>query len=213
MPEIFTQGDGPFILQAEGGRPIMMDALIDQVLTVENQRLPLSGRENRPVTEGLFGALATTATPTRELAAHRRHLAIWRTQAAMPRERPRISKSIVDAITESTSILELPDNWDDEGSSRYELAVWEKATNFLKRVAVAHREKFGVWVPAPAILAGPEGGIDLNWETEKRRLLVHIPAGEEKPVDFYGDNRAGQVVKGQLPITTDYRWLLMWLIS
>lgn len=213
MLNILKQKDGPLFIQAEGGnRPVMMDDFIEQIPIGVNQSLSPGGRENRFTTKDFLDARDNSESQSYLLFSHEPR-GSWLANRMHTRERSRISKSIAAAIAESRSILELQDDWDGEGSPRYEPAVWDRATNFLKRVAIVHKEQFGVWIPAPAILAGPEGGIDLNWEAEQGRLLVHIPVSEKKPIDFYGDNRAGQIVKGQLPMTADYRWLLMWLTS
>ena len=43
---------------------------------------------------------------------------------------------IADAVEKSRRILDLPDNWDDEGSPGYSRETWERAAHFVLKNAL-----------------------------------------------------------------------------
>ena len=118
---------------------------------------------------------------------------------------------LAEAIHASRSILDLQDDWDEEGSSGYREATWQRAAEFVKDVASAFQQRGGGWVDPPRILPGPEGSIDLHWKTAKRELLINIPARDEEPADYYGCGDAKDTVKGKLDTALPNEWILLWL--
>jgi len=101
------------------------------------------------------------------------------------------------SLDQSLWILELPDNWDDEGSIHYERATWERARDFLLSLAREARYCSARALPAPAINPAYAGSIDLFWDLEQRQLLVNIPADPTEAITFYGEDDFGTVVSGK----------------
>lgn len=93
---------------------------------------------------------------------------------------------LAEAIHSSRGILELKDDWDEEGSPGYKESTWNRAAEFVKEVASAFHQRFGVRVDPPRILPGPEGSIDIHWKTPERELLINIPSDDEEPADYCG---------------------------
>lgn len=122
-------------------------------------------------------------------------------------------RHILEAVDQSKSILTLEDDWDGEGSSAYKAGTWRKAIDFLKRNALDLWQSEHVSLDAPRISPGPDGSIDLHWKTSRRELLINIPEEDDGTINFYGDNKAGQVIKGPLDLSKNNQWLLMWLMQ
>ena len=122
-------------------------------------------------------------------------------------------QAIAREIEASRSILDLPDNWDDQGSAGYTEAVWMRATDFLMRHAKWLYERHCLSVEAPDIGPGPEGSIDLHWRTDEYELLINIPASPQKPAGFYGDDYGKAVIKGTLDTAGISRGLETWLMT
>lgn len=120
-------------------------------------------------------------------------------------------QKLTAAITASQDMLSWPDDWDGEGSPRYAEATWQRATTFLRESAESLWDDFGVAIEIPRVLPGPDGSIDLHWRTGAHELLVNFPADPAAPVAFYGDDSAGNVIKGELAGPAQKRWLLLWL--
>ena len=91
-----------------------------------------------------------------------------------------ISQSIADAISSSRWILNLNDDWDEKGSPGYEQTTWQRACDFLVRQAKFARESHKRNLPAPRILPGPDGSIDVHWKMPQFELLVNIPEDPSK---------------------------------
>ncbi len=91
-------------------------------------------------------------------------------------------------------ILSLKDNWDGEGALKIEDATWKRAEEF----ALEHGP---VFVSPPTFGPGADGSIDIHWRNARSYdFVVNIPATDEKPIDYYGENVGGSVVRGQCDI-------------
>jgi hypothetical protein len=124
----------------------------------------------------------------------------------------RISSRIAKAIQSSRSILDLEDDWDEEGSPGYKESTWVRATQFVKNTSLSFRQDTGFWVDPPRILPGPKGSIDIHWKTSKRELLINIPENDEEPADYYGSGGANDIIKGKLDTSSQQNfWILVWL--
>ena len=122
--------------------------------------------------------------------------------------------SLVDeAIEDSRRILELEDDWDGEGSSAYSVITWQRAVDFVSRYAERLREMLGIVMDAPEIMPGPNGSIDVDWETEAYELLVNIPSDATQHASFYGDDYGSMVIKGTFNPDAFNRGLLLWLAN
>lgn len=131
---------------------------------------------------------------------------------AFPTSAERISARINEVIESSRSILDLEEDWDEQGSPGYKESTWSRATNFVKDLALANRGiGIGGWVDPPRILPGPEGSIDIHWKTSKRELLINISDDDEEPADFYGCGNSNDTIKGKLDTSLPNEWILMWL--
>jgi len=104
----------------------------------------------------------------------------WTVRRASQNKRKRQAKTgiphgIADAISSSRWILNLNDDWDEKGSSGYEQTTWQRACDFLLLQAKFARETHKRNLPAPRILPGPDGSIDVHWKMPQFELLVNIP--------------------------------------
>lgn len=118
--------------------------------------------------------------------------------------------SIDEAIEESREILDVPDDWDGEGTPAYSRATWERATSFVTHYAQRLWVEHGIRIPAPKILPGPDGSIDVHWEQESFELLVNVPAESTQRAEFYGDDYGTIYIKGSLDPAALNRGLIEW---
>ena len=125
----------------------------------------------------------------------------------------RIPDSIAEAIASSRGILDLNDVWDEQGSPAYEEGTWQRACDFLVRQANFARETLGRDLPAPRILPGPHGSIDVHWKMPRFELLVNIPQDPSKPATFYGDDFGNSSIRGNLNPAEAIAGLVVWLLT
>lgn len=116
-------------------------------------------------------------------------------------------------IQESKYILDLADNWDDEGSKGYQLSTWQRATSFLSNLSAKAWDSFRVTIDAPKIYHGPDGSIDVFWKTDKYQILANIPEDPSLPATFYGSNFKKDSIKGTFDIANGGCNLLMFLVG
>ncbi len=124
-----------------------------------------------------------------------------------------IPKNIEKAITSSRGILDLNEDWDDQGSAAYKQATWQRACDFLERQTRLARETFRSNLPAPRILPGPDGSIDVHWKTPRLELLVNIPEDQNKLATFYGDDFGNLAIRGNLNPAEAKTALVAWLLE
>lgn len=116
---------------------------------------------------------------------------------------------ITAAIEASRSILALEDDWDGNGSERYDESTWKLATGFLAAQA-AYVWSAKVKLRTPDIAPGPKGSIDLVWQEEDFRLLINVPPAATA-LGYWGQNKA-LTVKGTITdLGADHKELFLWL--
>jgi hypothetical protein len=124
-------------------------------------------------------------------------------------------RQLEQEIQRSRRILSLEDDWDGEGSKGYSEQAWSRATGYLRRQARACWLRHGVVIPTPTIGPGPEGSIDIHWQTEFYELLVNIPADPAIPASFYGDDYGTLSIKGTFDPSAEpsgHLALVSWLV-
>lgn len=118
-------------------------------------------------------------------------------------------KALAEALNESRWMLDLHNNWDDEGSPGYAKATWERTARFLIDSA-KFVQGLGLVFAIPKVQNGPEGTIDLYWETSYAKLLLNIPVEWEAPANYYGHKTDGSETRGFLNTAHIEPWLLLW---
>lgn len=121
--------------------------------------------------------------------------------------------SVGTEIENSRWILDLPDDWDDQGSPKYSFNTWKRATDFLLLQSYFAKNMMGRDLPAPKILPGPAGSLDLHWKMPSFELLVNIPSEIKKAGTFYGDNYGGLCIRGNLDTSKEVAGLIVWLLT
>ena len=114
-------------------------------------------------------------------------------------ELPNQFYALYNAIEESKYILELEENFDNEGSPPYEESVWRKAVKFITSFTLWMFEKTKKVIDAPEIHDGLNGSIDILWEQANYILLINIPKEPDKPLSFYGSDHKLANNKGTFP--------------
>ena len=109
------------------------------------------------------------------------------------------NEQLLTEIEKSKYILNLKDDWDEEGSKGYGSKIWEKAILFLCNLY----EDFLIYKnPSliPKIFHGPDQSIDLLWENKEMHLLINIPANSDR-ASFHCGNPKG-IFNGEFYIST-----------
>ena len=125
---------------------------------------------------------------------------------------PDALKHVAEAIEQSRPLLDLADDWDDEGTPGYAEVTWDRAVEFLARTATRLWEQHGIRPETVAVLPGARGGIGLDWRAPGHELLVSVPVDPTQDALFYGDDGSGgRKIKGALDTSSPNPTLLAWL--
>ena len=133
--------------------------------------------------------------------------------------RPKAAQSIQapagveEVIASSRWVLNLKQDWDEQGSLPYAESTWRRACDFLIRQANFARDTFHRELPAPKILPGPNASIDLHWKVSRFELLVNVPSDPTKTATFYGDDYGDLRIKGDLNTSEAILGLVVWLLN
>ena len=133
--------------------------------------------------------------------------------AEEPRAEASAPSTVQEAVESSRWILDLTDDWDEQGSPKYAESTWQRACDFLVRHARLARQRLGRELPAPAILPGPGASIDLHWKLPSFELLVNVPSDATRPATFYGDDHGVLCIRGNLNAAGDVPGLIVWLLA
>lgn len=110
---------------------------------------------------------------------------------------------MVSAIQKSTKIVNLKDNWNGLGSKGYKKETFMNAINFLIRYTNWIWDDRLYAIPAPKILAGSDGAIDIYWKSKNFDLLITIPEHPKNVAYFYGDDKNDEKYEGQFDFRKD----------
>jgi len=122
-----------------------------------------------------------------------------------------LSESLTKELASAQTILDLPPNWDGEGSRQYRREVLERAFLFTKKHARWLYQEFGSLLDTPHIGPGPDGSIDIHWSAPNYELLVNIPDDLSMPCTYYGDDYNNSIVKGSFdPTKINRGFLQLW---
>ncbi len=150
--------------------------------------------------------------PERRLSENWIDRSMWHTRAvSIVRAQLPALDHILHAINSSRYILELGEDWDGEGAKPYNADTWERTTQFVRQYATHAWKKVGVSIPAPRILPGPNGSIDIHWKSQTHELLVNIPENSEELASFYGDDFGLVKIKGSFKPSTLNAGIICWL--
>jgi hypothetical protein len=108
-------------------------------------------------------------------------------------------------------ILGLRDNWDDKGSIGYQEETWKRAAQFVLNSAKLLWDCHVTVIDIPSLLPGPDGSIDIHWETKQYELAINIPTDPKDMATFYGDDKGALSIKGTLDPSSENQGLLLWL--
>jgi hypothetical protein len=108
--------------------------------------------------------------------------------------------NLIQEIKKSMYIVDLKDNWDDEGAIGYSIVTWHTAVQFIINYTKWIHWNFEEIIESPKIYHGPKGSIDILWENNQLRLLINIDK-ESKTGMFYSDNYKHQVSEGSFELS------------
>ncbi|KAA6347333.1 hypothetical protein EZS27_005192 [termite gut metagenome] len=104
-------------------------------------------------------------------------------------------RNLIAVLKKAETILELKDNWDEEGNEHISPATFSATVHFLITYAKNIFYHSGDCIDIPSIYPSSNGSIDIDWETETYGLIINI-AKDGAEASYYGDNKSSQMTEG-----------------
>jgi hypothetical protein len=101
-------------------------------------------------------------------------------------------KKIIDEIERSRYILDLEDDWDDEGAIATNIETFNKAIKFILDYSL-HIFKIGKLIETPKIDILRDGSVSVNWETHKASFLIIFKITNAKYSYYYGETKIDNI--------------------
>ncbi|MFY7667087.1 hypothetical protein [Flavobacterium sp.] len=120
---------------------------------------------------------------------------------------PIVNKELENIFIEGKYILDLKDNWDDEGAVGYTIESWKAAANFIISFNRWLRGIFSGSLHLPKMHHGPSGTIDVIWNEDNFRLFVNIDF-KNNTGTFYSDSPKKQFSEGEF-LLNDLKFQLL----
>jgi hypothetical protein len=119
---------------------------------------------------------------------------------------------IKKSIDEAYFMLNLEEDWDDEGGMPVDKFTFVRAIKFLINYSTFLMENYRIFLTPPQLHPGPKGSVDISWRTQKYRMLINIPSDPAKQAGYYGDDKNdGDSIKGKIPVEGVKESLASWL--
>ncbi|MEM5563891.1 hypothetical protein WNY78_02185 [Psychroserpens sp. AS72] len=120
--------------------------------------------------------------------------------------------NIYEAIVNSQDILELYDDWDDEGAIGHNQSVYNRAIKILINYSNTLLNDYKTVITEPEISLGKDGSIDLEWRDSQHILLLNITNSQELTTHYYGEDIKGKtIIKGFLDSIDINEDLAFWM--
>lgn len=117
---------------------------------------------------------------------------------------PTTNKELESVLIKGKYILDLKDNWDEEGSVGYTIESWKSAAKFIINFNRWIKGIFAGSLHLPKMHHGPKGTIDVVWHEDNFRLFVNIDYANNKGT-FYSDSPNTQVAEGEF-LLNDFKF-------
>lgn len=120
--------------------------------------------------------------------------------------------SIYKAIQSSKSILDLKDDWDEDGALPCKPLIYTRAIEFLVRYANEVLVSHNFSIDYPEINLVKDGSIDLEWRDENYILLINILNTEKLDIHYYGEDlKSKTIIKGFIDYNSINKDLAFWM--
>jgi hypothetical protein len=121
-------------------------------------------------------------------------------------------QALVQELEASKYILNLSENWDEEGALPVSPIIYETAIRFLQSYASFIFKKYKAIIETPSISPVKNGSIDLEWHTPTVQLLINIR--DTQNAYFYGDNYNNtNPIKGCISVKTVEPFFAAWMLK
>ena len=120
--------------------------------------------------------------------------------------------NIYKAIQNSKNLLDLKEDWDDEGALACSPKTYLRAIEFLVRYSNEVLITYNIIIDFPEINLAKNGSIDLEWRNENYILLINFINSKELDIHYYGEDSISKtIIKGFIDYKSINKDLAFWM--
>jgi hypothetical protein len=120
--------------------------------------------------------------------------------------------NIYKAIQNSENLLELNEDWDDEGAIACNPTIYLRAIVFLVKYSNEVLISHNIVIDFPEINLAKDGSIDLEWRNENYILLINFINSRELDIHYYGEDSSSKtIIKGFIDYKSINKDLAFWM--
>jgi|SRR3989344_1062761 len=135
---------------------------------------------------------------------------------------PKELEPIFEVIKNSKSILDLKDDWDDNGSGPIEENIWRDSIKFLSEYSIFIYKNYKKIIYAPEINPLYPDSIDLDFRIKRNQdkieMLINLKKENSKTIiEYYGDffnektKKIKNEIEGKMNTNKIHKPLLEWM--
>lgn len=109
------------------------------------------------------------------------------------------SFTMFELYKESQKLLQLKNDWDDEGAKEIKEVTLYKALSFLNTLVTYIYFDKNCNIDLPKLLPSPDGNINIYFHNEQFELCIDIPE-KGSIINIYGDNYSTDKIKGSFDL-------------
>jgi hypothetical protein len=98
-------------------------------------------------------------------------------------------KHIAEAINDSKVLLDLEEDWDDDGANATNFATYKNAIKFLVNYSTHILDEFGLVLKKPFIDITRDGSISIQWDTDTAVFLIIFKKNKNEFAYYYGQEK------------------------
>jgi hypothetical protein len=98
-------------------------------------------------------------------------------------------KHIADAINDSKILLDLEEDWDEDGANATNFETYKNAINFLVNYSTHILNNFRLILKKPFIDITRDGSISIQWDTDKAVFLIIFKKNKNEFAYYYGQEK------------------------
>ena len=119
---------------------------------------------------------------------------------------------LAEEIARARYLLELPDDWDTDGSPAFHVDTWSRTVGLAEELCGRLADGWSMTPRDVEIMPGANGNLSLEVAYPAATLLFSVPPERGAPIRYYGHSAAAErTKKGLLAPEESLDWLSLWI--
>ncbi len=121
---------------------------------------------------------------------------------------------LAEEITRARYLLDLPNDWDTDGSPGFDVDTWSRTVGLAEELCGRLAEGWSLTARDVEIMPGANENLSLEVAYPAVTLLLSVPPVADASIRSYGRNEGGsRTTKGLLGPNESLDWLSLWTVT